>query len=310
MSASVETLLATQPSLRISRMESELLLANILKKERAFIIAHPEYRVPSSLAKKFLLSVSERENRKPIALILGQKEFFGRNFRVNRHTLIPRPETELLVENALEILARSSAKPRPGISPQRILFVDVGTGSGNIVATVAKELDANRSVDQASISLIGTDISEPALRVARKNIRDIGSSRSIRCFHSDLLQKIPEKYFQGIDQCIITANLPYLSEKQYQEAPEDVRNYEPRTALESGEDGLSHIRRLLVDFSKIRERLRPQSANSHILLEIDPGQCKSISDISKKLFPSARIEFMKDLAGKLRAAHISVRRSA
>jgi release factor glutamine methyltransferase len=206
--------------------------------------------------------VQRRLSGEPAAYITGCREFYGLDFSVNRHVLIPRPESELLVEKALE-LAADYQKPR---------IADIGTGSGAIAISLAVNLP------QAMIYAI--DISPDALEVASSNCRRHGVADRVRLICGDILQPLDEP----LD--IITANLPYVH-------PDDIADTcpEPSLALDGGVDGLDKIKRLVY---QVDGKLNPGGS---LLLEIGLGQAQPVSDMLRCVFPAARLDIIPDLAG-------------
>lgn len=291
----------------VSRFETELLLAHALKKTRAFVLAHPEYSVTNNAIKTFLPYIERRSNHEPIALIIGHKEFYGREFLVNEHTLVPRPETELLVEKVLdsitnEILSMQESHEHGKYST---LILDIGTGSGNIITTIATELDTKNS-DQKKFTFIASDLSKEAIRIAKNNANRHHVQKHIRFIHSDMLQKIPKKLFHEATTIYITANLPYLSEKEFRNAPTDVQIFEPKSALESGPDGLNHYRLLFKELRTLLQARRERPAHVTLFLEISPSQKTPISSLITSVFPNATQSFFKDLSKKWRLVHITL----
>ena len=290
----------------VSRFETELLLAHALKKTRAFVLAHPEYPVTNNAIKTFLSYIERRSNHEPIALIIGHKEFYGREFFVNEHTLVPRPETELLVEKVLdsitnEILSMQESHEHGKYST---LILDIGTGSGNIITTIAKELEVKIS-EQRNFTFIASDLSKEAIRIAKKNASRHHVKKNIRFIYSDMLQKIPKKLFHNATSIYIAANLPYLSEKEFHDAPIDVRIFEPKSALESGPDGLDHYRLLFKELRTLLQARRERPAHVALFLEMSPSQKTPISGLIASVFPNATQSFFKDLSKKWRLADIT-----
>jgi len=283
----------------ILHFEKEILLAHALKKTRVFILAHPEAAVTKKTAKNFTTFLERRKNHEPIALIIGSKEFYGREFSVNRHTLVPRPETELLVEKTLEHIAASSKKKF------RTIVLDIGTGSGNIITTLIKEIET-KNISRENFSYIATDISKEALLVAKKNAKKHHAEKNIRFIHSDLLKNIPKKFFRDAREIIITANLPYLSKKEYEDAPPDVRNFEPKSALESGTSGLDHYQKLLKELRDITAERKNDAASITLFFEISPSKKTSLKLLVSCVFPTATLAHSQDLAKKWRLAEIKI----
>lgn len=269
----------------IEALDRELLLASVLKRERTFLMAHPEYELSEAQMKRFQELVKRRERDEPLAYILGEKEFFRLPFFVNRYTLIPRPETEIMVEEALKLLAqrkKSSVK-------KKIAVIDVGTGSGCIIVSVVK----NFSQANSKCSFFAVDTSLRALQVAKKNAVRHAVHQNITFVQSNLLERLKKKLV-AFDEIIVLANLPYLSETIYQQTEPAVHNFEPKTALLSGRDGLDHYRQLLNEL-----RVLAQTKKVQFLLEISPEQALPFEKILKSS-RAKRIHLLTDLAGKKR----------
>ncbi|PIX90016.1 MAG: peptide chain release factor N(5)-glutamine methyltransferase [Candidatus Moranbacteria bacterium CG_4_10_14_3_um_filter_45_9] len=267
-----------------------ILLAHISKRERVFLLAHPEYSLSISDEAMLRDFLNRRLRYEPIASIVGHKEFYGYDFLVTRDTLIPRPETEILVELALDHIDKRQ---------QKITIIDIGTGSGNIIISLTKEIEKNNRVSDTTY--YATDISTDALTIAKENARQHGVDSLIRFYESDLLESI-EKEILSTGKVIIVANLPYLSESLYKDTLPDVHNFEPKGALISDEAGLSHYYRLLRYIQKFLS-----SQNSLILfLEISPEQTLILKHFILTLFPDARIRIHKDLAKKNRVVEIII----
>lgn len=296
---------------RIVAFEKELLLAHALAQTRVFVLTHPEYPVTRHSKKIYESFLARRSHHEPIAFIIGKKEFFSREFLVNRHTLVPRPETELLIEKTLEHVERSKCAhvitPSGDNRRKKIpttLVIDIGTGSGNIVITLTTEIRRKR-FKKRNFDFVATDISTQALRVAQTNARTHTTDQFIRFIHSDLLAKIPKKLFRNADEIILIANLPYLSKKEYDETPIDVRNFEPKSALESGIRGIDHYERLLHTLQLLirTERL---VAPIDLFLEIGPRQKVPLKNFIPKVFPGSHLDFFRDIAGRWRLTHLSI----
>ena len=224
----------------IDRLDGELIVAEVLGKDRAFLHAHPEYDIKKGELDQIRAMINRRRLGEPLAYILGRKEFYGRNFKVTPNTLIPRPETESLVTEII------SLRPRD--------ILDVGTGSGCIAITLAKELP------EAKITAV--DISEDALAVARENAQNYGVNIEFR--QSDLLKNLAktEKYD------LIVANLPYVDENWDWLGAEI--NFEPKNALYAKDGGLEFIKKLI---DQAPDYLNPDAC---LVLEADSSQHQEI----------------------------------
>ena len=273
-----------------------VLLAHATGKEKVFLLAHPEYELAPTEEKKAKQSLERRLKHEPVAYIVGHKEFYGREFLVTSDTLIPRPETELLIER---VIADLRLKITDRISEYRnILVVDIGTGSGNIIITLAKEIEQTYPVSlpvrqAGSITYFGLDISPAALAVAKKNAAHHDVADKIIFLESDLLKNFSLTH-ESNHHLVITANLPYLSEEIYHESDADVRDYEPQSALVSGHDGLDHYRRLLIELKRLARPTRTIT----VFLEISPEQTQKLTDEIRGIFPQAELYTLHDLSGR------------
>lgn len=274
---------------KLDRLDLELLLAQAIGKTREFVLAHPEYGLSPAEIRRFARLAKRRIAHEPLAYILGHKEFYGLDFAVDHSTLIPRPETELLVEEALKTIREENAGT----------VIDVGTGSGCIIVSVAHAL---RDETEAR-KFIATDISRSALRIAKRNARCNGIGKKISFLESDLLSCFIDDH-NDIGNATVIANLPYLSKEIFSAAAPDVKDYEPKTALLSNRSGLEHYERL---FRQIRKLNRKERIIACVLIEFSPEQKKLLAKKIRSILPEARLSFLKDLAGKWRIARIDIR---
>jgi release factor glutamine methyltransferase len=256
-------------------IDTEILIAHVLGISREELLAHDERRVPSFALRRFRALLARRVKHEPIAYLNGHKEFFGLQFAVNKHTLIPRPETELIVEEALYSLSTIHYP----------LIIDVGTGSGAIAIAIAK--------NAPNTAIIATDMSKPALKIAELNAQTNGVADRIVFEYADLLPK------RKLLNCIITANLPYLPTRVWQKCSPDVKKFEPKSALVGGKDGLKYYDEL---FHQIVER----NIQAVIICEIDPSQKNPFPKLAKRHFPGAKVEIKNDLGHRPRIAIISL----
>ncbi|MEK7073644.1 MAG: peptide chain release factor N(5)-glutamine methyltransferase [Patescibacteria group bacterium] len=263
---------------RIHPLDAELLLAHVLKESREHLLAHPEERLRPAALRRFRGLVARRRKHEPVAFLIGHKHFYDLTLAVAPGVLIPRPETEMLVEEAI------ATAPK--------MVIDVGTGSGAISLALAKHLPKTR--------VIATDLSLAALRLARKNAQVLGLSKRVRFVRADMLQKQGGKN-PPLQPDMIVANLPYLPTAVWRSAPPDVKQYEPRSALDGGRDGLDAYRRL---FAMITHQGVMNHALTTVLIEIDPSQKRILPVVVKRFFPKGRVTFKKDLAGRWRVAVI------
>ncbi len=260
-------------------LDASVLIADILNKPRTWVMAHPECTLSIEQQNRLDETLRRLENREPFPYVLGHWEFFGLDFDITPDVLIPRPETELLVEKAISWLQAS---------PARRTVADVGTGSGAIAVSLAVH------VRQASI--LATDISQKALDVAKTNARKHQVQHQIEFFHGDLLPPKPELFSKEWHLDLLCANLPYIPTQTLYTLP--VYGHEPTLALDGGTDGLDPIRRLL--------RLAPEWLTPHglILLEIEATRGSPALDLAHNLFPKAETRLHQDLTGKDRLLEI------
>jgi len=268
-------------------IDAEILLAHVLKISREELLTHDERRVPAFALAKFNALIARRAKHEPVAYLTGRKEFFNLQFAVNKHVLIPRPETELLVEETLAQITHPtlSYNKRGG----RCMVIDVGTGSGAIAVAIAK--------NAPDAVVIATDISKAALKLAALNAitNDVGDQ--IIFERADLLG-LKNGRPTIFETAVITANLPYLPTKVWQKAMPDVKKFEPKSALVGGQDGLKYYDEL---FHQIVER----NIKAKIICEIDPSQKRSFPRLAKRHFPGAAVEIKNDLAGLPRMAIVT-----
>ncbi len=261
-------------------VEAELLLGHVLGMSKTQLHTEPERNLASAETKHLCHLVRRRLDHEPAAYILGNCEFYGIDFCIDCRTFIPRPETELLVEKAVELAQRISY---PG---KRITIADVGTGCGAIAISLALALP------QAKI--YATDISASALQVAEMNCRRHAVSSQVELFQGNLLEPLS----QPVD--MIVANLPYIKSCEFKDLSPEVRNFEPTTALAGGEDGLGKIQQILEQM--------PGKLNygGCFLLEIGQGQGRMVTSLIKSYFPQASMELIPDLGGIERVVKVGL----
>ena len=287
---------------KLDRLDIELILAHSLDKTREFVLIHDEKQVTSNQSLVISKLIKRRIKGEPIAYLIGHKEFYGLDFIVSKHTLVPRPETEMLVDCVAHSLQLTDN--------QNVSIIDIGTGSGCIITSIAKTLQQTVNHKLTTRNFYATDISKEALKLAKKNAKLHGIEKKIKFLHGNLLSpffpeftKLQAKKLMP-KKLIIVANLPYLSKKIYQSAPIDVKKYEPKSALYSPEQGLQYYRKLL---AQIKNRLKKFSAlGITCFFEISPEQKNPLTKIIKDIFPNAKIEFEKDLAKKWRVCRIEM----
>ena len=233
------------------KLDSELLLSEVLNKTREEILTDLHQKVYRDQIGKYYNFVNRRSSKEPIAYILQNKEFWSKNFIVSPYTLIPRPETELLVEKIVEIFKKRS-----------LFILDVGTGTGCILLSLISELKNSKG--------IGIDISKKAIEIAKKNQKTLDLSDNTK-FYCRSVMEINNYKFD-----LIVSNPPYITTRDLRNLVDDVKNFEPKLALDGGNDGLDVMRKVIYKSSNILK------INGTLALEIGFGQFKQVSKILKK----------------------------
>ncbi len=255
-----------------ARADALLLLARALGCRREWILAHDDAPMTGSAAQRFLELCAVRSEGRPIAYVLGEAGFYGRTFAIDDRVLVPRPETECLVDAALRFLKRSGRS-----SPA---LLDVGCGSGAIACTLAAEIP--------DAAVLGTDDSQAAVEVAAENARrlDVASRCAFEC--GDLAAPAAGRRFD-----VVLANLPYVPTSRVERKPHPL-GFEPRRALDGGRDGLDVYRRFLPAAPALLE------PGGLLLLEAAPPQMDGLLDLVGAAFPGSRIAVGDDLSGLAR----------
>jgi release factor glutamine methyltransferase len=265
------------------RLDAQVLLRHVLDVERTTLYTYPERLLTAQQEQQFSELIERRKLGEPIAYLTGHKEFFGLDFLVDRRVLIPRPETELLVEAALSIIREQLAGARIPV------VADIGTGSGIIPITLAIQ-------EPRLPYLYASDISSDALAVARLNCQRHAVEERVRLLQGDLLAPLPEP----ID--LLTANLPYVGTDEMEVLTPEVHAYEPHLALFSGNQGLDTMRRFFAEAQQ-PGKLKPDAV---MLLEIGYQQRELLRDLLSELWPHATVTFTKDYAGWDRLLQVSL----
>lgn len=261
----------TQAGSEEASLEAELLLSHALDTDRTHLYQRLREQLPGDAESAFEALLQRRLAHEPTPYILGRKEFYGLDFEVTPAAIIPRSETETLVELVLEFVGIRDKKHETRV-------VDVGVGCGAVAVALAANLPPAAGV-------IATDVSSEALALARRNAERHGVAKRIRFLEGDLLEPLDAP----LD--VIAANLPYVRTADFQAAPSEIREHEPRLGLDGGPDGLQLIRRLL---REAPARLEPGGA---LFVEIGEEQGEAGRKLARESFPRARIEVKKDLSG-------------
>ena len=254
-------------------LDAEILVAHVLESSRERLHSHPEQLLTASQRRRLTRLTTRRAARVPVPYLTGEREFYGHMLTVTPAVLIPRPESELLVELAIDWL-----RTHPGA--RRI--IDLGTGSGAVAIAVARAVPRVR--------IVARDVSARALRVAAVNIARYRLRRRITTVKSDLLRG-------AVPADLILANLPYISEAQRRVRPKELK-YEPALALDGGGDGLALICTALAQAPAV---VKPSGG---LLFECDPAQARRIVRLAQGHWPSAQVSVHKDLAGRDRVVRI------
>lgn len=266
-------------------VEAELLLGHVLGMSKTQLYTEPERSLISTETERLWSLVQRRLGHEPVAYILGHCEFYGIDFYIDYHTFIPRPETELLVEKAVELAHHISH------SGKQITMADVGTGCGAIAVSLALALP------QAKIYAM--DISALALQVAGINCWRHGVNSRVELLQGNLLEPLP----QPVD--MIVANLPYIKSCEFGDLSPEIRKFEPMMALVGGEDGLDKIQQML---EQMPGKLGTHCSRCSVycLLEIGQGQGEMVTSLISSYFPQASIELIFDLGGMERVVKVGL----
>ena len=232
-------------------LDAQVILSDIMGVTRHFFIANSHINVSINTIKKFNHAIKRRINREPVAYIIGKKEFWSQDFAVNHATLVPRPETELLIYKVVDFFKN-----------KRINVLDIGTGSGCILLSILKELDFSRGV--------GIDISTKAIKTAQIN------SKNLNLFHQSKFKVFDISKFNVGKYDLIVSNPPYIPSKDIKNLSKDIINYEPLVALNGGLDGLDLIRKVIFKSNSLLKR------NGLLAIEIGFNQYLKVSSLLKQ----------------------------
>jgi release factor glutamine methyltransferase len=277
----------------ISSREAEIFLQHVLGKERAWLFANDDYALTEDEEKAYEKCIERRDQNEPVSYIIGFKEFYGRKFKTDKRALIPRPETEGIIDLALKWAppyfqdhTAKSGKPCP------VRILEIGTGSGNIAISLALELPKASTPAQ----IIASEISPDALQLAQENWKILSAEEptplsSLKFVEADMFDH--EAIRQGAPYDLIAANLPYVPTAwQFDpEAQAEVVFKEPDLALFGGEDGLLHYRAFFKDVEKYLAK------DGLILIEYGEDETGDITDFVKSVMPNRTITVHKDYAG-------------
>ena len=235
------------------KLDSEILLSKVLKINREQVLINLDKNIAIKNINKFNRLITRRLRSEPVAYIVNEKEFWSKNFKVDKYTLIPRPETELMVEKLVKLLKKKT-----------IQILDIGTGSGCILISLLTELDRSKGV--------GIDISSKALMVAKSNALKHNVSDNAKFKHRAINDFCNKKFD------LIVSNPPYIDHNEIKNLDTDVKKYEPKVALDGGNDGLDVIKKVIYKAKEILKR------NGLLAIEIGNGQNIKVSNILIKNF--------------------------
>ena len=254
-----------------ARRDAEILARHLLNLDQSDWLARQRETAPAQFHGQLDTLIRRRLAHEPIAYVVGSREFYGRPFRVTRDVLIPRPETEHVVEEALGIL-------KDGPSAARATVLDVGTGSGCIAVTLALEA--------ANVQIVATDISRAALSVAEANAEALGAASRVTFVHTSVADEVAGGVFD-----LVVSNPPYIATSDAEHLMPDVRDYEPASALFGGSDGLDIIRAL------VPTAVRRLRSGGWLVMEIGAGQAPQVASLIEGHPDLSLVRVVPDLAG-------------
>ena len=240
-----------QNKIETHQLDSELVLSSLLKKQRENLLINLNKKVSKNTIDNFEKLIIRRANREPLAYILKKKEFWSKDFFVDRNTLIPRPETELLCESVIRIFKNKN-----------IHILDIGTGTGCIILSILSEIKEGKG--------IGVDVSREAIKVAKKNSNKLGLNKRVKFIN----KSFEDIYGYKFD--LIVSNPPYIKTSDIKNLSDDIKKFEPKIALDGGKEGLDVIKKVIYKSNTILKKL------GMLALEIGYGQYYKVSKILKE----------------------------
>ena len=231
-------------------LDAEIILADIMGIDRALLITTDRINISQDIREKYNTAINRRINNEPIAYITGKKEFWSQDFFTNKSTLIPRPETELLIYKIIDIFKN-----------KRINILDIGTGTGCLLLSLLKELYNSRG--------IGIDISSEAIKISKANSKSLNLENRAKFKNFEIKNYTLGRYD------LIVSNPPYIPSKDIKKLSKDIINFEPKEALDGGSDGLDLIKKVIYKSGILLKR------NGMLALEIGFGQYRRVSEILK-----------------------------
>ncbi len=261
--------------IKTHQLDSELILSDLLKKERENLLINLDVEVSQRVVNQFNKKINRRSDKEPIAYILKKKEFWSKDFYVNKNTLIPRPETELLTESVIKMFKN-----------KKIFFLDIGTGTGCIILSILSDIKYSRG--------IGVDISRKAIDVAKINARKFDLLNRVKFY----CKPFEEIYSSKFD--LIVSNPPYIKSADIKNLSEDIKKFEPKLALDGGNDGLDVIKKVIYKSRTILKKC------GTLALEIGKGQQYDVSQILKDQGFTIKV-LVKDYQNNVRCILANIR---
>ena len=245
-------LILESKKIKTAELDSHVLMSKAIKKERKFLILNSEEKISKKNLKNFNALINQRANGKPVAYLIEKKDFWKYEFVVNQDVLIPRPDTEILVEKVLKLVKNKN----------KLNILDIGVGSGCILLSILKE--------KKNFYGTGVDISNKSLNICKFNSHKLGLTSRVKLFKSDIDNFNHGKYD------LIISNPPYIKKTDLKYLERDITNFEPKMALDGGLDGLSEIRKVINKSSKLIKK------NGKFILEIAFNQKKKVKSLLRK----------------------------
>lgn len=277
-----------QAQKHIDKLDAQVLLAHVMGMNREYLLSHDDKNLTLIQRWAYQSLIRKRQKNIPVAYLLKKKEFFGLNFFVNKNVLVPRPETETLVENVVEYL-------KSKVRNQRVVLIDVGTGSGCIPISIM------RACEQTNIQAHAIDISSKALKVAKKNAKK--HNVDVAFIQGNLLSPIlnNSSTLNLPSSIVITANLPYVPESDYVKEPSIQK--EPKLALVADNHGMALYKTFI---NQLGELVSLTKTPLSCIMEMDPSQIIPLKKQIQTILPQATVEVIQDLSGRDRFLYATI----
>ncbi|MFZ2970406.1 MAG: HemK/PrmC family methyltransferase [Minisyncoccia bacterium] len=280
-----------------AQLDAEVLLLKAITKKNAdksWLYINNGYHLTKNEEEMFFKLIKRRKKHEPVAYLINNKEFYGYDFYVDKNVLIPRPETEIIVQEALEIIRNSEEN-------KTFDLLDIGTGSGCIIISILNELAKEKRTNKIK-NAIADDISINAIKIAKINSKNFQLNNKIKFIISGLEEIFDYNSASFSKNLIITANLPYIDAEDYKALPANVKKYEPKIALHGGKNGITYIRRLIKIISIAQNNF---AISISAVIEADPKHIEQINILIKQYLKNFEIVVMTDLSQKKRFLKIT-----